>query len=50
MVLAFLGLFGILLGSGSKTVLGSTHIIEQLSFSLFPLILAFDFDSILGHF
>ena len=31
-------------------VLGSTHVVEQLSFSLFLSILTFDFDSILGSF
>ena len=30
----------------SKTVLGATHVVEQLSFSMFPLILTFDFDLI----
>ena len=34
----------------SKTVLGSTHVVEQLSFSMFPSILTFDFDLILGSF
>ena len=38
------------LGKGSKTVLGSTHVVEQLSFSLFPSIMTFDFDSNLGSF
>ena len=38
------------LGNGSKIVLGSTHIVEQLSYSMFPSILTFDFDSILGSF
>ena len=38
------------LGKGSNTVLGSTHVVEQLSFSLFLSILTFDFDSILGSF
>ena len=33
-----------------KTVCGSTHVVEQLSFSMFPLILTFDFDSILRSF
>ena len=32
------------------TVLGSTHLVEQLSFSLFLSILTFDFDLILGPF
>ena len=39
----FLGLW-----TGSKTVLGSTHVVEQLSFSMLPSILTFDFDLILG--
>ena len=38
------------LGKGSKTVLGYTHVVEQLSFSMFPSILTFDFDLILGSF
>ena len=38
------------LGKGSKTVLGYTHAVEQLSFSMFPLILTFDFDLIFGSF
>ena len=37
-------------GFGSKTVLGSTHVVEQLSFSMFLSILTFDFDLILGTF
>ena len=32
------------LGKASKTVLGYTHVVEQLSFSMFPSILTFDFD------
>ena len=32
------------LGKGSKTVLGYTHIVEHLSFSMFPSILTFDFN------
>ena len=36
-------------GKGSKTVLESTHVVvERLSFSMFPSILTFDFDLILG--
>ena len=35
---------------GLKTVLGSTHVIEQLSFSFFLSILTIDFDLILGSF
>ena len=38
------------LGYGSTTVLGSTHEVEQLSFSLFLSILTFTFDLILGSF
>ena len=43
---------GLLLGSvqSSKTVFGSTHVDEQLSFSLFLSILTFTFDLILGSF
>ena len=43
------GLF-IGLGLGSTTVLGSSHVIEQLSFSMFLSILTFDVDLILGSF
>ena len=42
-----IGLF-LRLGEVSKTVLGSTHVVEQLSFSMFPSILTLDFDLILG--
>ena len=38
------------LGKGSKTVLGYTHVVEQLSFSMFPSILTLDFDLISGPF
>ena len=40
------------LGSGysSRTVLGSTHVVEQLLFSIVPSILTLDFDLILGSF
>ena len=38
------------LGKGSKTVLGSTHVVEQLSFCMFPSILIFYFYLILGSF
>ena len=31
-----------------KTVLGSTHAVEQLLFFMFPLVMTFDFDLILG--
>ena len=37
-------------GKGSNTVLGSTHVVEQLSYSLFLSILTFGFDLILGSF
>ena len=33
-----------------KNVLGSTHVVEQLSFSLFLSILTFDLDLIMGAF
>ena len=36
------------LGSSSKTVLWSTHVVDQLLFSIVPSILNFDFDLILG--
>ena len=36
------------LGKGSKTVLRFTHVLEQLSLSLFLSILTFDFDLIFG--
>ena len=35
---------------GLQTVLGSTLVVEQLSFSMNPLILTFDFDLILESF
>ena len=38
------------LGSGSKTVLESTHAVEQLLFSMFSSIVTFDFDLILESF
>ena len=38
------------LGWGSTTVLGSSHVVEQISFSLFLSILTFDFNLILGSF
>ena len=31
-------------GKGFKTVLGYTHVVEQISFSMFPSILTFDFE------
>ena len=33
-----------------KNVLGSTHIVKKLTFFIFPSILIFDFDLILGLF
>ena len=43
---------GLFLGSmwGLKTVLGYTHVVEQLSFSMIPCILTLKFDLILGSF
>ena len=38
------------LGKGSNTVLGSTHVVEQLSFSMFSSILTFDFYLFYGNF
>ena len=38
------------LREGLTSVLGSTHVVEQLLFSMFPLILTFHFDLILGSF
>ena len=35
---------------GSKTVLGSTHVIELVLLSMFSSIVTFDFDLILGCF
>ena len=51
-LLTFWGLHRLLLGLeyGSTTILGSTHVVEQLSFSMLPSILTFDFDLILGSF
>ena len=48
----FLDPNGIFLGSmwGSKTVLGSTNVVEQLSISMFPSILTFELDLILKSF
>ena len=40
----------LVLGQGSTTVFGSTHAVEQISFSLFLSILTFTFDLILGSF
>ena len=36
--------------SGLQTVLGSTHVVESLLFSMFSSSLSFDFDLILGSF
>ena len=49
---SFGGPNGLILGVGVEfnIDLGSTHVVEQLSFSLFLSILTFDFDSILGSF
>ena len=46
----FLGPTGLFLGLGKglKTFLRSTHVVEQVSFSIFPSILRFDLDLILG--
>ena len=38
------------LGYDSKTDFGSPHVVEQLSFTMFPSILTFDFDLNLGSF
>ena len=35
---------------GSKTVLRSSHVVEQVSFSMIPSILTSEFDLILGSF
>ena len=50
--MSFWGPNGLFLGSGfsSNIVLGSTHVVEQLSFSWFLSILTYDFDSILGSY
>ena len=50
--LTFWGPNGIFLGlgKGPNTVLGSTHVVEQLSFSMFSSILTFDFYLTLGSF
>ena len=37
-------------GQVKKNVLGSTHMVQQLLFSMFPSILTLDFDLILGYF
>ena len=38
------------LGKGSNTVLGSTHVVEQLLFFMLSLILTFDFYLFWGNF
>ena len=50
--LTFWGPDGLFLGwtRGSSTVFGSTHIVEQISFSMFLSILTFDFDIVLESF
>ena len=50
--LTFWGPNGLLvgLGKGLNTVLGTTHVVEQILFSIVPSILTFDFDLILGSF
>ena len=52
MFLTFWGPNGLFLelGQGSITVLGSTHLVEQLLFSIVPPILTFDFELSLGSF
>ena len=48
--LTFWGPNGLYLGSGkgSNAVFGSTHVVEQLLFSMFLSTLAFDFDLLSG--
>ena len=48
--MTFWGPKGLYLGleKGLITVLGSTHVVQQLLFSIVPLILTFDFDLIFG--
>ena len=50
--LTFWGPNGLFLGlrKGSKTVLGSTHVVEQLLYSMFSSIVTIDSDLILGSF
>ena len=40
-------IFGV--GKGTNTVFGSTHVVEQLSFSMLSSFLIFDFYLILGY-
>ena len=44
----FLGIWGG--GGGLENFLGSTYVVEQISFSMFLSILTFEFDLILGSF
>ena len=50
--LSFWGPNGLVGGSeqGSTTVFGSTHVVEQLLYSIFPSILTFNFDILFGSF
>ena len=50
--LSFWGPNGLFLGLGksSNTVLGSTHVVKQLSFSMFSSIMIFNFCLIFGSF
>ena len=50
--LAFLGPIGLILEVRGrlKTVFGSTHVAEQILFSMFPSILTLDFSLNLGSF
>ena len=50
--MSFWGPNGLFLGlwKGLNTVLGSTHVVEELSFFMFSSILIFDFYLILGSF
>ena len=41
---------GLGVGVRFDNCLGSTHVVEQLSFFMFPSTLAFDFDLLLGSF
>ena len=52
LVQAFWGSNGLFSESrlGSKTVLGSFHVVEQLLFLMFTLIMTFEFGLILGSF
>ena len=50
MIFDFFDPNGLLLGLDSTSVFGSTHVVKQLSFSLFLSNLTFDFDLISGSF